>query len=146
MKTSDKGINLIKQFEGFGPKPYKCPAGYPTIGYGHVIKKNEIFKQLSEEQATQLLQKDLKEYEDGVDNLVKVKLTQNQFDALVSLVYNIGMTAFSKSTLLKLLNSNDYENASKEILKWNKITVRGKKKISSGLSKRRQSEYSLFIS
>ena len=95
MKTSEKGLALIKAFEGFQSKPYKCPAGVPTIGYGSTFYLNGskvklTDRAISEKEATDLLIKSLARYEHTVNAAVKVQLDQNEFDALVSFVYNLG--------------------------------------------------------
>ncbi len=141
MKISSNGIDLIKQFEGLKLKAYLCPANVWTIGYGHTknVKANEC---ISEKTALNFLKNDLIIFEDSINNLVKVNLNQNQFDALVSFVFNIGISNFKKSTILKLINMSDFNLASQQFDKW--IYINGK--ISKGLVKRRQIEKSLFIS
>lgn len=103
MYISEQGIALIKKFEGFSAQAYLCPAGKWTIGYGHVLPQHALRRQVTIEQADKLLRKDLAPVETAINRLVKAKLTQNQFDALCSLTYNIGVGAFARSTLLKLL-------------------------------------------
>jgi lysozyme len=105
MKTSQDGINLIKQHESLQLKPYLCPAKEWTIGYGHVIKDGEHFKEITIEQAEELLRQDLVIAENCINSSLKAPITQNEFDALVSLSFNIGITAFRKSTLLALINN-----------------------------------------
>ena len=148
MKISENGLNLIKEFEGFSSKPYLCPAKIPTIGYGNTYYPNGKKvtlndKPINEIEATELLsyvaQKD---FGDKILQLVKVPLNQNQFDALVSICYNIGMGNFTKSTLLKKINSSDFKGASLEFEKWNKSGG----VVLSGLVKRRLKEKALFIS
>ena len=146
MKTSQSGIDLIKQFEGFRAKPYLCSAGVPTIGYGTTRYPNEIKVKLSDAQITQLqaeyfLRHDIICVENGVTSLVKVPLKQNQFDALVSFAYNVGISAFGNSTLLKLLNAGDIDGASKQFERWNKAGG----KIVDGLINRREAEKVLFL-
>ncbi len=145
MKTSANGIALIKRFEGFGAEPYPCPAGKLTIGYGHVIRKGErIPERITEAEALAILQEDLTSREKAIDGLVTVTLTQNQFDALVSFVYNIGVNAFAESTMLKRINALEIKEAAKEFDRWTKGTVRGVKTVLPGLVKRRASERKLF--
>ena len=148
MKISENGLNLIKEFEGFSSKPYLCPAKIPTIGWGNTYypdgKKVTLKdKPISEIEAAELLsyvaQKD---FGDKILQLVKVPLSQNQFDALVSICYNIGMGNFSKSTLLKKINQGDFKGASLEFEKWNKSGG----VVLAGLVKRRLKEKALFIS
>lgn len=141
MKTSERGISLIKRFEGFRKDAYLCPAKVWTIGYGHtgdVLPSHTV----NLEQAENLLKKDLKKFETGVAKLVRVPLTQNQFDALVSFAFNIGLSAFGNSTLLAVLNEGKYDRASKQFLRW---TYANGKKL-PGLITRRQAEYDLFNS
>jgi lysozyme len=105
MKISENGLAIIKESEGFKPAPYLCPAGYWTIGFGHRILSTESFISITEAEAEQLLIKDVGIAENCINNLVKVPITQNQFDALVSFVYNVGCEAFKNSTMLRLLNN-----------------------------------------
>jgi lysozyme len=145
MKTSKKGLELIAEFEGFSPTIYKDVAGYPTIGFGHLLKENEekLFQNgITKEQAYELLAKDVKEAENAIIKYVRVPLTQNQFDALVSFVYNVGSGNFQKSTLLKELNAKNYAKAADEFLKWTKAGGKEYK----GLVRRRQKERELFLS
>ena len=144
-KTSSLGKKLIQEFEGFRAKAYLCPAGVWTVGYGTTrINGNKVTEgtQLTTEEAEIFLEQDLKQFEDCVNKNVLVELTQNQFDALVAFVYNVGIGNFQKSTLLKNLNSGDYESAAKEFLRWDKAN--GKKL--SGLTRRRKAEQKLFLS
>ncbi len=141
MKISEKGLALIKQFEGLRLHAYLCAAGVPTIGYGHT-KGVEMDDAITEEQAEHLLQEDLREFELAIQRLVHISITQNQFDALVSLVFNIGVDNFKKSTLLKKVNARDTSGAANEFNKW---VFAGKKKL-EGLVKRRNAERLLFIS
>ena len=148
MKISEKGLNLIKKYEGFSSKPYMCPANVPTIGYGSTYYPNGTKVKLSddsisEDEATQILEYIAqKDFGSAVNKFVIVELTQNQFDALVSFAYNIGRTAFENSTLLKLLNRGEYEAAAEQFEKWNKSGG----KVLSGLTKRRFDEQKLFLS
>lgn len=144
MKTSANGVAHIKEFEGFRGKRYLCPANKPTIGYGHVIVDSERATlwgaDLTEEQATKLLMKDLVRFEDAVLAMVAVPLTQGQFDALVSFAYNLGEAKLRSSTLLKLLNAGDYDGARKQINRW--VYSNGKKL--EGLIRRRARETEMF--
>lgn len=148
MKISDKGINLIKKYEGFYSKPYLDPVGIPTIGYGITYypdgKKVTLKdKTLTNEQATDLLKITLTNYENSVNNLVKINLNQNQFDALVSFCYNLGATNLKKSTLLKKVNKNPNDPTIRnEFKKW--VNAGGKKL--NGLVKRRNEEADLYFS
>jgi lysozyme len=142
MKISKAGVNLIKEFESFEPHPYVCPAGKLTIGYGHVIKPDEQFDDLTEQEASSLLAKDLTPREEAVHRQVHVKLSQPQFDALVSFVYNVGEGAFAMSTLLHKLNNRDYLGAAGEFRRWK---YGGGKEL-PGLVRRRRREEELFLS
>ena len=149
MKTSQSGIDLIKSFEGFSSSMYYCPAGKPTVGYGHVIlpgEKELSCSKITNEQAEALLRADLLPRENAVNRLVKVSISQEKFDALVSFVYNIGEANLEKSTLLKKINANDFIGAGEEFVRWNKSTVGGKLIELPGLTKRRLVEKSLFLS
>lgn len=139
MKTSQKGIDLIKKYEGCRLTAYKCPSGVWTIGYGHTngVKKGQ---KISQKQAEVFLREDIEKFENGVKKAVFVPLTQNQFDALVSFTYNCGLGAFKSSTLLKKLNAKDYTGTAKEFLRWNKSNGR----VLDGLKRRRNAEKDLF--
>ena len=141
MNISKKGIDLIKRFEGCRLKAYRCPAGVWTIGYGHTnnVRPDDI---ITQNDAEELLKRDLKVHEDNVKRVVKIALTQNQFDALVSFEYNVGYGAFANSTLLKLLNAGNYNGASKQFERW----VYAGDRVLEGLVKRRKAERELFLS
>jgi lysozyme len=147
MKISTEGIELIKQFENFSPTWYKDSKGVWTIGYGHAGKGSERYtiNRVNRNEALKILQNDISIAEAAVNKLVKVELTQNQYDALVSFVFNVGEGNFSKSTLLKKLNEKKYDEAAEEFLKWNKITYQGKKIELLGLTNRRNKEKALFL-
>ena len=139
MKTSQKGIDLIKRFEGCSLTAYKCPAGRWTIGYGHTngVEKGQ---KITKKQAESFLKEDIELYEDGVNKYVSAPLTQNQFDALVSFTYNVGLGAFKTSTLRQKLNAGDYTGAAKEFPRWNKSSGF----VLNGLIARRKAEKELF--
>ncbi|MDX1974492.1 MAG: lysozyme [Rickettsiales bacterium] len=142
MKTSVRGLALIKQFEGFSPTAYLCPAGKATIGYGHVIQDGEYFaKPLSEQEAEKLLAQDISKAERNINRLVTSALNQNQFDALASFIYNVGAKAFEKSTLLKKIQEDEPEAAAQEFSRW----VFSQGKSLKGLKNRRDAEQRLFI-
>lgn len=143
MKTSNNGKSILKNFEGVHLTAYQCQAGIWTIGWGHTngVKRGD---QITISQAEKFLNADLIYFENAVNQLVRVELNQNQFDALICLVFNIGITKFSTSTLLKKLNSGDYAGASNQFLVWNKITVNNEQQISNGLVSRRKTEKLLF--
>jgi lysozyme len=139
-KLSQIGINLIKKFEGCRLKAYKCPAGVWTIGYGSTagVKEGQV---ITQQQADNLLEKDLQRFVDGVNKLVTVDLNQNQFDSLVSFAYNCGVGALQRSTLLEYVNKKQFEKASAEFDNWNK----GGGKVLQGIVRRRDEEQALFL-
>ena len=140
-KISQQGIDLIKRWEGFRNKAYLCPGNVWTIGYGHT-KNVRSGMCISKEQAEQLLREDLKHFEASVSQLVTVQLNQAQFDALVSFTFNVGVGAFKKSTLRKLVNQGDFLGAAKQFGRW--VNANGKKL--PGLVSRREEEKQLFLS
>ena len=140
MNIGQKGIDLIKHFEGCELNAYKCPAGVWTIGYGHIKGVSEGMS-ITQEQADQMLLDELKEYENYINELVTVNLSQNQFDALVSWVYNLGPANLSASTMLKVLNSGEYEDVPAQMKRWNKAGG----KVLEGLIRRREAEACLFV-
>lgn len=147
-KTSSKGIELIKSFEGFFSKPYLCPANVPTIGYGTIRYPNGkkvtlADPEINESTAREYLMDELNTFEKSVDALCRDDINQNQFDALVSFCYNLGAGNLKSSTLLKKVNANPLDPTIKdEFLKWN----RGGGKVLKGLTKRRQAEADLYFS
>ena len=140
-KTSQRGIDLIKEFEGFRAKAYFCPANVLTIGYGHTstCKPGQV---ISTTKGEELLKEDLVRFENAVNVLVKVPLTQGQFDALVSFAFNVGVGAFKGSTLLRLLNEGKYASAVRQFKRW----VHGGGRKLPGLVRRRKAERELFLS
>lgn len=143
MKTSDAGIDALKRREGFRAEVYDDGAGYLTIGYGHKLTAAELaanFRVLSFAKASELLRQDVQIAEATVNESVTVPLEQHEFDALVSLVFNIGGGAFRRSTLLKKLNANDRQGARQEFAKW--IFAGGRKL--AGLVTRRADESTQF--
>lgn len=139
MKTSKNGIELIKKFEGCSLTAYKCPAGVYTIGYGHT-KDVKTGDKITELQAETLLINDLNIFENQLNSL-RLDLKQNEFDALISLIFNIGINNFRHSTLLKKLNAKDKDGAAKQFDFW--VYAKGVKL--KGLVKRRQAEKELFL-
>jgi len=140
--TTEFGVSLLKQFEGFRSTTYVCPGGKATVGYGHAIKEGENFSDgITEEEGEELLKKDLFFAERAVSRLVRVPLTNGQFDSLVSFTYNLGPAALQRSALRMKLNRGESQDASKEFLKW---CWAGGKKL-RGLSKRRRAERELFL-
>ena len=143
MNISNQGLELIKRFEGLHLKAYLDPVGIPTIGYGTIViagKPVRMGTTITEAQAVEYLRADIDKFEDYVNQLVNVPLTQEQFDACVSFVYNLGPTNFKKSTLLRLLNAGRYEEAQPQFLRWNKAGG----KVLRGLTRRRLAEAALF--
>lgn len=127
------------------PSLYKDPAGLATIGFGHKLKAGEKFaSSLSRADAQALLRADIAIAEESIHRHVQVALTQTQYDALVSFVFNVGGGAFASSTLLKQLNAGNYAKAADELLRWNKIRVKSKLIKSPGLAARRAAERYLF--
>ena len=142
MKTSQAGVDFIKFREGVRLNAYKDSAGRMTIGYGHLILPGEHLESgIQESRAERLLILDLAVAEDAINRMVHAPLTQNQFDALVSLVFNIGTGAFHKSTLRSLLNIGNMTIAADEFLRWNKADG----KVFEGLINRRRAERELFL-
>ena len=142
MKTGEKGLNLIKKFEGFSDKEYICPAGKQTIGYGHGILPNENFAEpMTRLEGELLLKKDLEPRESALNILVKVPINQNQFDALISLIYNIGVENFKQSTLLNFLNNKLFDKIPEQFRRWKYIN----KVVSKELLNRREEEIKLWL-
>jgi lysozyme len=151
-KISNHGIAIIKNFEGLRLHAYQDIAGIWTIGYGSTrsvdgkpVKKGDQLA--TEVEAEKLFTITLDTFITAVNRSVKVLLTQNQFDALISFTYNVGTGAMAKSTLVKKLNLSDYAGAAEQILVWNKITnpQTGKKQPSKTLTNRREQERALFL-
>jgi lysozyme len=146
VQISENGLALIRRFEGCSLVAYLCPAGKWTVGYGWTQpvggRPVQRGMKISQAQAERLLRCGVVQYEQAVSRVVRVPLTQNQFDALVSLAYNIGPLAFSTSTLVRMLNAGNYTGAADQFLRWNKSG----KKILPGLVARRGAERELFLS
>mgnify|MGYP006320188959 FL=1 len=141
MKTSPKGIALIKEFEGLRLKAYKCPGGVWTIGYGHTagVRPGMV---ITEAQAEEYLMADLIASEKYLNNL-RLAINQNQFDALISFIYNVGTGNFSRSTLLRKVRANPQDNSiMDEFLRW----VYSKGRVLPGLQRRRLAEMKLYFS
>ena len=139
MKPSQDCIDLVKEFEGFSETAYQCPAGVWTIGYGTTTGVTSGYT-VTEQEAEELLMEDLTESSKAVEELVDIPLTQEQYDALVSFVYNVGREAFRQSTLLRLLNANNIAAAALQFSRWNKSNG----KVLPGLTRRRLAERQLF--
>lgn len=149
MKTSAEGRKFISKWEGNILKAYKDSVGVWTIGVGHTSAAGEpkvvAGMTITATQSDEILSKDLADVEKQVLRVVKVPLTQNQFDMLVSFTFNVGGGALAGSTLLKKLNSKDYKGAADQFLSWNKGTIGGKKVPIQGLSNRRAAERKVFL-
>jgi len=140
MRASEKGLALIRQFEGLRLSAYKCPANVVTIGYG-TTKGIKMGMEITRDEADRLLCEDAQRFVDHIEGLVKVPLNQNQTDALISFVYNIGPYAFAKSTMLKLINQGLLEDAANQFVRWNKAGG----EVLAGLTRRRIAERDLFL-
>jgi|TARA_Y100000389_G_scaffold196468_1_gene229433 lysozyme len=141
MKISQEGLALIKRFEGCRLEAYKCSANVLTIGYGHTggVKETDT---ITQEEADELLEKDVLKFEEYVEDNVIVELDQSQFDALVAWTFNLGPGNLRESTMLKKLNDADYASVPSEMKRWNKA---GGKTL-DGLIRRRNAEALLFQS
>jgi GH24 family phage-related lysozyme (muramidase) len=139
MKISKEGIALIKKFEGIELEAYQDSVGVWTIGYGHTkgVKEGD---NISLKKAEQMLEEELVEYEGYINNMVELGLEQNQFDAMVAWVYNLGPTNLGQSTLLKVLNQGLFNEVPYEIKRWNKAGG----EVLNGLVRRREAEALLF--
>ena len=154
MQMSENGLELLKQWEGFKLAVYKDSAGLPTIGVGHLLTKSELASGqiviggvpvqyaggLTDQQALDLLSQDVTPAEQAVNTGVTVELNQNQFDALVSFTFNVGVGAFKGSTLLKVLNQEQYDQVPTQLLRW----TRAGGNVEQGLVNRRQNEINLW--
>lgn len=137
--ATEAGLDLIRRFEGFSPTIYICPAGYPTIGFGHVVlahEQDQFATGITQAEATELLRKDVRIAERAVLRLISVTLTDGQFDALVSFTFNLGAGALQRSTLRRKVNRGEHESISAELMKW--VWAAGKRL--TGLVRRRKAE------
>jgi lysozyme len=148
MKLNNSGYLLITEFEGFSAKPYLCPAKIPTIGFGNTYypdgkRVSMLDKEITKVQAFEMFKHIADRFASRVSKLVTSPLNQNQFNALVSLAYNIGIAAFTNSTLLKKVNINHNDKSIElEFKKWNKVN----KKEVAGLTRRRNYEADIYFS
>lgn len=141
--VTKNGIEFIAKYEGFSPKIYICPAGYETIGYGHLItieNKKSLLNGISQKDALLLLEKDIQNAECSVLRLINVPLSDNQFDAIVSFTFNLGGGALQRSSLRRKINREEHEQVPSEFKKW---VFAGGRKI-QGLVKRRDAEANLY--
>ena len=139
LKTSQEGISLIKSFEGCELTAYRCSANVPTIGYGHTAGVSDG-DTCTQEEAETMLAEDLVEFEDYVKKYVESELQQNEFDALVAWTYNLGPANLKESTMLKELNSGNFEEVPRQMKRWN----RAGGEVLDGLIRRREAESRLF--
>ncbi len=141
MQTSEAGIALIAEFEGFVAMPYICAGGHLTIGYGHVIAPHEQFDApITRLDARALLMQDVAVAERAVLRYIHAPLTQGQFDALVSFTFNLGAGALQRSTLRRVINRGDYTSAPHQLRRW--VFAEGRKL--RGLVRRREAEVGLW--
>lgn len=148
MKLSDVGAHLIAQFEGWVDHAYNDPSNFATIGYGHLLHTSPVtaadrarWGKITPARGIELLKQDAGAAENAIRSHVEVRLTQNEFDALVSFIFNVGTGAFAGSTLLRKLNAGDHRGAADELLKWNRSAGR----VLEGLTVRRRKERALFL-
>ncbi len=160
MDISDNGLAFLTEVEGVRYKVYTDSAGHPTVGVGHKLTKTELSmkritigrtgrtvpvdQELTQSEVVAILKADLVRFVDAVNRGVKIKIKQHQFDALVSFAFNVGISAFRRSTLLKKVNTRRFNDAATEFMRWKHITVNGKRKVSWGLVNRRHKEIALF--
>jgi lysozyme len=141
MQLSAAGLELLKRSEGFRSQTYNDVNGFQTIGYGHRLLDHESFPDgIGEPQAAAMLAADVRSAEQAVAHLVKVRLTQGQFDALVDFCFNLGAGRLASSTLLKVLNSGRYADAAEQLLRWD---IAGSQE-NAGLKARREAEFELW--
>lgn len=140
MYISERGVKLIKDFEGFSSKTYVCPAGYKTIGYGHISDNN--INDITKDEADKLLAEDIYKAERSVKRNIKVDLSQGQFDALVSFAFNLGGAALQRSTLRQKVNREEHQDVPKEFMRW----VYAGGIALAGLVKRREAEAEVYSS
>lgn len=140
MRTSQRGLNLIKSFEGLRLQAYQDAVGVWTIGYG-TTRGVTSGMSISKEQAERMLLNDVQRFEPDVQRLITAPLNQNQWDALMSFTYNLGAGNLESSTLRRLLNAGDYAGAAEQFPRWNKAGG----KVLTGLARRRSAERELFL-
>lgn len=145
MKTSQRGLELIKYYEGIRYKPYRDCVGLYTVGVGHLIGDGTILpdswnRTFSVEEVNELLASDVKKFEFGIQRYINVQLTQNQFDALISFAFNLGLGTLQRSTLRQKLNRGDIQGCLESWTKYNKAGG----KVIPQLDKRRKTEIALF--
>ena len=148
MKLSQDGLAFVAKWEGFRTNPYNDAAGNATIGYGHLLHRGRVtagdharWDRTTEKSARLILAQDTLSAETAMSKVVKVPISQPQFDALVSLAFNVGNSAVATSTLIRVLNSGNYGDAGKQFLRWN----RAGGEIVAGLVNRRRQESKIFL-
>ncbi len=144
-RVTQDGLDLIKGFEGFSPNVYTCPAGWPTIGYGHVVQDHERERYedgIGEEAGEALLRNDVEKSERAVLRLIRVALDDGQFDGLVSFTFNLGSGALQRSTLRRKVNREEHETVPAEFRRW--VWAGGRKL--KGLMRRREVEAQIYTS
>jgi len=139
MNISEEGLSLLKKFEGCRLEAYLCSANVPTIAWGRT-KNVYLGDTCTQEQANEWLKEEMPEYEGYINDNVEVELNQNQFDAMVCWVYNLGAGNLRSSTLLKVLNNGEYDEVPSQIKRWNKAGGR----VLEGLIRRRDAEAAMF--
>ena len=142
-QITSEGLALSQRFEGFSSTVYICPAGYPTIGYGHVVREGECFSEsgISCAEGLRLLQQDVRSAEQAVLRLIRVPLSGGQFDALTSFTYNLGAGALQRSTLRRKVNRGEHGAVPAEFLRW--VWAGGRRL--KGLVRRREAEAVLYV-
>jgi lysozyme len=143
-QVTQEGLELIRQFEGFRAAPYRDPVGILTVGYGHVVQPGESFALVSEQQATDLMLADIERKKGWIAYYIHRLLNDNQYSAIMSLVYNLGVTPLTK-TLGQMVNAGEFEEAANEFPRWVYGRVNGQEEILPGLVKRRAAERDLFL-
>jgi lysozyme len=145
VNISEKGVEAIKKFEGCKTKAYQCSAGHWTIGVGHVGPEVNALTVWDMARVNATFCRDILSFENDVNRLVKIKITQHAYDSLVSFCFNLGAANLKQSTLLKKLNSGDIEGAAAEFPKWDNVRVNGKLQPDAGLRRRRLAEQAMFL-
>jgi lysozyme len=144
MELNEAGIKLIQDFEGLVLETYLCSAGVPTIGYGHTSAAGEPLvtpgMKITKAQADAIFRRDVETYCNGVRGALQVEVNDNQFSAMVSLAYNIGVAAFAQSSVLRFVNEGRMEEAAASFALWNKAGGQ----VLRGLVRRRAAEAELF--
>lgn len=145
----ERAIPLVKEFEGLRLTAYYCPAGVPTIGFGHTatVTDEDVRKgrKITKATAEKLLRDDLTKYGQELLRYVKVEPNVNQLAAFISFAFNVGVQGFRSSTVLKRHNEGDFQSAARAFALWNKATVNGRKVVLPGLTRRRAAEAALYL-